>query len=142
MPRLLVRRIMWWRRSRVTVLLRSRRRRMLRVLRCRRRVVRLLLLVRHRMLRLVPGLRRRLPVLLPVRRRMLPGPRRRRLVAPRMRSRLRLLPLIVLQTRTLLVLPLWWRVQGRRLPVLGRSRHVTQRTDTRTAPSWPLIHST
>ena len=142
MLRLLVLRIRLCRRSRLTGLLRKRLLVLLQVLRRRRRVARLLLLVRHRMLRLVPGLRRRLLVLLPVRLGTLQGPLRRRLVAPRMLQRLRLLPLIVLQTRTLLALPLWWRVPGRRLPSLARSRHAMRRTATRTAPSWPLIHST
>ena len=141
MPRLLVLRIRLWLRSRLTGWLPSRRRLMLRGLRRRRRVVRLLLLVRHLMLRVVPCLRRRLLGRLPVQLGTLQGPRPRRLVAPRMLQRLRLLLLVVLRMRMWLVLPLWWRVQGRRLRLLGRRLRVMRRTVTRTAPSRRLIRS-
>ena len=134
--RLLVLRIRLCRRSRLTGLLRKRLLVLLQVLRRRRRVARLLLLVRRLMLLLVPCLRRRPLGRLPVRLGTLQGPRPRRQVAPQMLQRRPLLPLIVPLVRILLVLPLWWRVQGRRLPGLARRLHVMRQTAMLPAPSW------
>ena len=117
-PRLLARRMLWWRRSRLTGWRRSRRRRMLRVARRRRRVVRRMLL----RLRLSLVLRRRWRVSVPTMLVWLGMPRLGPLLLPLVARRMRRRRRLMLRGRPLRRRRLPRMLPGRRLrlPVAPR----------------------